>query len=249
MTETTSSMRTCTTCGRGSRAAHRGMCSNCFRVWQRDNSPPNATCDACGRRYFRRRCAAGNGRTCSRRCYAVWKRGRDRHNRPTDGATLVERSCEWCGHSFSVEKRQVDKGLGRFCSASCNGARRAVPRLVMVCEGCDAEFELLPNRIFLTRGRFCSRGCWRAACRAGRVAPETDRDERAYRRFRDAWLAGARACERCAATTDLMLHHRVRTRERPDLLFAADNLEELCRSCHTRHHGLLGHHQPPERAA
>ena len=249
MARTEPTTRTCTSCGRKVRSPSRGMCGNCYRIWQRDNFPPNATCAVCGRDYFRRSSAPSNGRTCSRECFAVWKRGRDCHNRRTDGATLVDRTCEWCGRAFTVEKRQVDKGLGRFCSLKCSGARRAVPRLVMVCEWCDVEFELLPSRVFITRGRYCSRDCLKAARRAGRVAREGARDSRAYRRFRDAWLAAARVCERCGATADLMLHHRVRTRERPDLLYAADNLEVLCRSCHTRHHGLLGHHQPPERVA
>jgi 5-methylcytosine-specific restriction endonuclease McrA len=83
-----------------------------------------------------------------------------------------------------------------------------------------------------------------AACAAGRAPREQDRNSRAYRRFRDALLAMAAACEECGAVTDLVLHHRIRTRERPELLFDGENLEVLCRACHTRHHSLLCHHQP-----
>jgi hypothetical protein len=102
------------------------MCGNCYRIWQRENFPPNATCEVCGRDYFRRPCASPSGRTCSRECFAIWKRGRDRHNRATDGALPVLRRCEWCGEGFSVEKRQVDKGFGRFCSVKCSALRRRV---------------------------------------------------------------------------------------------------------------------------
>ena len=249
MAETKPAPRTCSTCGRTVRSTRRGMCSNCYRIWQRDNFPPNATCETCSREYFRRPSASSNGRTCSRECYAVWKRGRDQHNQPTEGATQVDRACEWCGCSFTVEKRQINKGLGRFCSLRCSGARRAVPRLVMACEWCDADFEMLPNRVFFVGARFCSRDCWKTARRSRRVARESGRDDRAYRRFRDAWLAEARACERCGSSTDLLLHHRVRTRERPDLLYAPDNLEVLCRSCHSRHHNEMGHMCIPEAAA
>ena len=137
MAETTSPTKTCSSCGREVRDPSRGMCGNCYRIWQRENFPPNATCEVCGRDYFRRPCASPSGRSCSRECFTVWKRGRDWHNRPTDGATLIDRSCEWCGRPFAVEKRQVDKGFGRFCSLECSNGRRAVPRLLISCERCS----------------------------------------------------------------------------------------------------------------
>jgi 5-methylcytosine-specific restriction endonuclease McrA len=180
-------------------------------------------------------------------CFAVWKRGRDNRNRLTEGGILLHRTCEWCGRPFTAEKRQVDKGLGRFCSRQCNAARRAVPRLVISCERCGKTFEFLPNRIFLAGGRFCSRRCFRDARREEKLPPEGDRG-RAYRNFRDAWVAERGACERCGSQEDVFLHHRVRTRERPDLLFEPDNLEVLCRSCHTRHHEEMGHMRVPEVA-
>ena len=78
-----------------------------------------------------------------------------------------------------------------------------------------------------------------------RLGARVDEIERRYRRFRDNWLAGAEGCERCRTKADLMLHHRIRTRERPDLLYAPENLEVLCRSCHTRHHNEQGHTRIP----
>lgn len=238
----------CSNCGRHVRSTSHRMCGNCYRIWRRDNSPPNATCEVCGKEYYRRTSASPNGRTCSRECHAAWKRGRDQHNQPTDGATLVERICEWCRRSFTVEKRQVDKGFGRFCSLKCNGARWAAPRLFISCERCGSSFEFLPNRVFLTGGRYCSRQCYQATRREERLAPEGDRG-RTYRSFRDGWVAEQRACERCGSRHDRVLHHRVRSRERPELLFDPLNLEVLCRSCHARRHGELGHMRIPEAAA
>ena len=248
MAETTSATKTCSSCGREVRGPSRGMCGNCYRIWQRDNFPPNATCEVCGREYFRRPCASPNGRTCSRACFATWKRGRDSHNRLTDGGTLVDRTCEWCGSPFAVEKRQLDKGFGRFCSRDCSGARGAVPRLLISCERCGHSFDFLPNRVFLAGGRFCSRRCFQAVRREAKLSPEADRG-RGYRSFRDAWVAERGACERCGSHEDVLLHHRVRSRERPDLLLEPANLEVLCRSCHTRHHDEMGHMRTPEAAA
>ena len=249
MATTTSTTKTCSACGRGTSSTHRGMCGNCYRIWARENRPPNATCEACGRGYFRRPGARENGRTCSRACYAAWKVGRNQHNEPTDGATLVTRKCEWCSVEFSVEKRQIAKSFGRFCSLQCSAARKAVPRIAMSCEWCGERFLLLPNRLFFGCGRFCSRPCYVAARTNAKLPREPGRAERSYRRFRDEWLARSNGCERCGTKADLVLHHRIRTRERPDLIYASENLEVLCRSCHTRHHGEQGHHRVPEVAA
>jgi len=144
MDETISATKICRTCGREMVVLRRGLCANCYRIWQRDNEPPNATCEVCGREYFRRTSASPNGRTCSRACYAAWKRGRNQHNQPTDGATLVERTCEWCGRLFTVEKRQIDKGFGRFCSLQCNALRRRL----------DPERSMYPENAWRSRMGF-----------------------------------------------------------------------------------------------
>ncbi len=120
----TTTTKTCSACGRETSSTSRGMCGNCYRIWARDSLPPNTTCDVCERAYFRRSGSRPSGRTCSRECFVVWKVGRNQHNELTDGAVLVARDCEWCGDGFLVEKRQVAKGLGRFCSTECSGMRR-----------------------------------------------------------------------------------------------------------------------------
>lgn len=236
----TSATKTCIHCSRDTSSTSRGMCGNCYRIWQRDNFPPNATCEVCERKYFRRSSAPSGGRTCSRACFANWKRGRDQHNRPTDGATQIERACEECDAAFITLKRQVEKGGGRYCSLQCSANSKAVPRLVNVCERCTTSFEMLPNRVFFAAGRFCSRACFEAAKRSNKLPREPERG-RAYRRFRTAYVADHGECERCGERGDLLLHHRQRTRERPDLLLDLGNLEVLCRSCHIRHHNEMGH--------
>ena len=118
--------RTCSVCQRDVHHVSRGMCGNCYRIWQKDNLPPNATCDVCGKAYFRRPGASPKGRTCSRSCFSLWKHGHDCFNRPTDGGVLVERTCPVCRTGFVVEKRQVKKGFGRYCSLQCNAIRRRI---------------------------------------------------------------------------------------------------------------------------
>lgn len=219
------------------------MCGNCYRKWQRDHATPNATCEVCGRDYFRRSGSRPNGRTCGRECYAKWKVGRDCFNRATDGAEFVERECEHCHEAFRVERRQVKKGLGRFCSIQCSAGRREVPRLVGTCVWCGQRFEHTPGRVFHAGLRYCSRNCFRVAAKAEKLPREGERG-RAYRRFRDRVVAGDACCADCGSTVDLALHHRIRTRERPDLLLAKDNLVILCRRCHARHHNAAGHTHP-----
>lgn len=116
--------RRCKVCGRMVTGLSRRMCGKCYRVWQRDNFPPNAVCEVCGKLYFRRPSASPRGRTCSRDCFRIWKVGRNQHNRPTDGAIQIERVCEWCRKKFNIEKRQADKGYAKFCSSRCYGMSR-----------------------------------------------------------------------------------------------------------------------------
>ena len=245
MTGTVAAAEVCKECGREVRIHARGMCGNCYRVWQRDNFPPNATCAVCGRRYYRRPCRRRGGETCCRACFKVWKRGRDQHNRPTDGAQLITRRCEWCDRPFEVEKRQVDKGLGRFCSIQCSATRQTVGRLRCVCQWCGETFDLRQDRVFYNSGRFCSRSCLLEAKRDAKLPREPPRGS-AYKRFRGEWVSRVGHCEICGVTDDLCLHHRIRTRERPDLLYDAENLQVLCNACHTRVHAEAGHMTVPE---
>ena len=114
----------CSVCHREYQGNHRGMCANCYRIWQRENFPPNATCDVCGRAYFRRPCASKKGKTCSRECFSIWKKGKNSFNHPTDGGTLIERECPVCKTTFTTENRNINRGWGTYCSQQCNAIRK-----------------------------------------------------------------------------------------------------------------------------
>lgn len=163
----------------------------------------------------------------------------------TDGRVVLE--CEWCGGEFRVRPYELERGP-RFCSLQCNAARKATPRTFLECDHCGRRYKYLPHRLLLVASRYCSRDCYEEARRLRRLAREGDRG-RPYKRFRDEQVAAAGRCVRCSATADLMLHHRIRSRERPDLLFDGNNVEVVCRACHTRIHGREGHFRLPEAAA
>jgi len=235
----------CSECSRPQSVLRRGLCPNCYRVWARDHRPPNAACAECGRRYFRRSGTRPTGQTCSRPCYARWKHGRDQHNELSPPAQLVTRACETCGTAFQTPQRQIDAGNGRFCSCACSGFRRRSPRGRLACERCGAMFERPVRRGLFSAGRFCSKSCQFEFLAVHALEREPARS-RAYRALREAVVREHPFCTRCGDRQDLVVHHVLASRQRPDLLMARDNLQVLCRPCHTQLHserGEMAHQQ------
>ena len=243
----------CQSCQRDVRQIHRGMCSACYRTWRKENAAPNAKCENCGRPFF----SASPRRhvLCSRECFRFWKVARSADNEiipnrvrpPINAEGGVRLICEYCEISFAVFPYELGR-QPRFCSTKCSAARRAVPRTILSCDHCGGIFRYLPNRLLLVPGRYCSRVCFEEARRINRLSREGDRG-RAYRQFRERLVEQAGSCRLCGNHADLVLHHRTRSRERPDLMFAPDNVEVLCRACHTRVHAKQGHYRLPEVAA
>lgn len=64
-------------------------------------------------------------------------------------------------------------------------------------------------------------------------------NDRRWRRFARSFLIEHPLCEECQAEGRLEaateVHHRISGRERPDLFWDWDNLQALCKSCHSRH--------------
>jgi 5-methylcytosine-specific restriction enzyme A len=62
-----------------------------------------------------------------------------------------------------------------------------------------------------------------------------------WQKFRALIMAERVLCERCKAqglvVVGEMVHHKIDPRDNPDLAFDPENVELLCRSCHSRHHG------------
>jgi len=243
----------CIDCQRDVRQLHRGKCGACYRTWRKGNVAPNACCEHCGRPFFN---ATSRGHAlCSRECYRAWKVGRaadntlipSRAHPEVNGEGKVRMACECCGEPFFVMPYELERDP-RFCSPKCNGMRRSVPRTVLTCDHCGRTYRYLPARLLLVASRYCSRTCYEEARRIHRLAREIGRG-REYRRFRDEQVERAGVCTLCGASDDLVLHHRTRTRERPDLLLEKENLEVVCRACHTHLHAKQGHYRCPEVAA
>lgn len=61
---------------------------------------------------------------------------------------------------------------------------------------------------------------------------------RRWRKFRAWFLSRAPLCARCKERGETTLatevHHVIPRLTRPDLAYSADNLEGLCKSCHSR---------------
>jgi 5-methylcytosine-specific restriction endonuclease McrA len=245
-------MAVCVSCSRNVRHTRRELCAACYKHWRKWNNPPNVTCEWCGRRYFEP--APKKHTLCSLECFSAWKIGRNSRNEsiagrrrpPVDRNGRVALACEHCGSPFRVRPYEL-KRLPKYCSPACNAARRIVLRALVPCEHCGALFCILPNRFLLVAGRFCSRKCYEATRKANKMPREAPRS-RAYKRFRNVLVSQSGQCCRCGAQENLVVHHRVRTRERPDLLFARDNLEVLCSSCHTKAHARVGLFRIPEPA-
>lgn len=85
--------------------------------------PPNCTCRVCGRAFYRgpAQLARGAGTYCSIACRSEGLSA-DLHQPQTH----VERTCERCGKTFTVDRSRLGnpgrKGHGRFCSWECRKA-------------------------------------------------------------------------------------------------------------------------------
>jgi hypothetical protein len=244
-------MAACVNCQRDVRQTRRDLCAACYKHWRKWNKTPNVECEWCGRAYFEP--MQKQHTLCSPQCFRAWKIGRNSRNetipgrrRPSvDHDGRVALACEHCGSPFRVRPYEL-KRRPKYCSPACNAARRIVPRALVPCEHCGTVFRILPNRFLLVAGRFCSRACFDAK-RTSIKLPREPRRSRAYKRFRNVLVNQNDQCQRCGARDNLIVHHRVRTRERPDLLLERDNIEVLCSSCHTKTHGRLGHFRIPEQ--
>lgn len=226
----------CKVCGRDFEQYHRGMCGRCYVHWMRWNAPPNAKCQQCGRAFYARR---DGERVCGRDCYAQWKRGRDSHNKVISDPVQETYTCEYCGESFEAYAHQRRKGFAKFCGYACFSNSRRVPRDVIDCEGCGEPIQTW-RRGGTSVKTFCSRACMVECRRRRKVAREGARPKE-YEALRRKLLAEQPWCADCGATKNLLVHHKIRSRERPDLLMDLNNLVVLCKGCHTAVHARAGH--------
>lgn len=141
--------------------------------------------------------------------------------------------CEYCKNQFSRPKKTK---TARFCSRRCLGlgtvAGKNKNRVPIACIECGAQFEVPQCQI--TYRKTCSKRCLgkhQSKTRSGVYGvgesnPMYKSGISMYRRRKK------KACERCAETRKLLVHHKNRDREDN----RDENLETLCYGCHVIEH-------------
>ena len=78
----------------------------------------------------------------------------------------IRRICMTCGEEFFVDKNEVRKGHGKFCSRSCTGKRnyghkKTTLRIPLICVVCDkiSLYRITDFQRESNRGRCCSLKC------------------------------------------------------------------------------------------
>jgi hypothetical protein len=86
------------------------------KLWE---DPPTASykCDQCDKE-FEAVVLGGENRFCSNKCKSAWRRDA--------GLDDEQRSCEWCGKTFTVNRYYKTKSCTKSCAASARWARRRV---------------------------------------------------------------------------------------------------------------------------
>lgn len=170
---------------------------------------------------------------------------------PEETMSKIEVICVGCSSSFLVEKREVNRGNGKFCSKQCFGAHHS--RMAAInhsknhppnvrCDFCKINFYQSKSRLSKRQSRsglhFCSRACKDQAQRIenGFKAIQPDHYGKGQSVYRDiAFRFHPKVCNRCGyskQTAILEVHHKDCDRSNN----LAQNLEVLCPTCHEEHH-------------
>ncbi|MGF7145282.1 5-methylcytosine-specific restriction endonuclease McrA [Anaerotaenia torta] len=129
---------------------------------------------------------------------------------------MIERKCLQCGKDFKTHQCQINRGGGKFCSVSCGTTYRNIHDNPVnkpgVKEKISKNHAEVPWLI-----KYCSNGY-----KGQRVA--------SYRL--KAFRAHGKKCNRCGSKEKLEVHHKDRDHHNNEI----ENLEVLCKTCHTKLH-------------
>jgi len=110
-------------------------------------------CQECGKEILVVPSIAKTKKFCSRKCRHKWDSEYYKgESNPNWRGGNLERICKWCGRTFNVSRRVINRGDGKFCSYRCYGmAQRKQP--IKICKNC--------GKAFWRKGpkHFCSREC------------------------------------------------------------------------------------------
>jgi hypothetical protein len=84
----------------------------------------------------------------------------------------VLRVCDYCGKDCWVYKINVDRGMGRYCSAACSKKANRTIKVIEACENCGAE--MIVPVTGKRRTKYCSRKCYDARRSDAKVKVECE---------------------------------------------------------------------------
>lgn len=154
----------------------------------------------------------------------------------------IERCCLTCHSKFTAERKEVNRGLGNFCSRSCSASRpRKTKTPNSVCAYCGTSFYKRPSSITKSKSGFvfCCREHKDLAQRLNGITAIQPPHYGTGNGHKTGRLIAIRhlphQCNRCGYDRDIRIlevHHIDRDPSNNQL----DNLEILCPNCHTIEH-------------
>ena len=149
--------------------------------------------------------------------------------------------CKYCEKEFLRRKNVVNPQ--KYCSKKCReiGSRK---RIIVKCSNCGKDVERTPSKLKLAKHgfHFCDRNCKEEAQKLGGKCPEirpphfgTGTGEHNYRELMKEEIKAG--CIDCFNKTKylLIVHHKDGNRQNNK----KENLEVVCRNCHTKRHLYL----------
>ncbi|HJZ23482.1 MAG TPA: HNH endonuclease signature motif containing protein [Candidatus Babeliales bacterium] len=157
-------------------------------------------------------------------------------------------NCLNCEKECSVDKKEINRGNGKFCSRKCCGEYRtkntAIPTPNVVCAYCEMPFYKNTSKKRNSKSglHFCSREHKDMAQKSGNFPSICPSHYGKRTRFDDSkhyrgivFAVKPKICERCGFDKHeaaIIVHHKDRNRMNDNL----DNLEVLCWNCHIIEH-------------
>lgn len=163
---------------------------------------------------------------------------------------LVNKNCLQCKKQFYVERKEINRGYGKFCSRECSYSFRKGKKKIIhtncVCATCSNLFYRSPHRLKQSKTGlfFCSRHCKNLATRINTQYSQPDimpphfgtgkqNDSKIYRKI--CFENHSQKCILCGYNRIpqiIHVHHKDRNRENN----SPDNLIPLCPTCHEEEH-------------
>lgn len=141
----------------------------------------------------------------------------------------VETTCQNCGKTFFVEKSELNRGWGKYCSISCTAKMPKPLQYEMVCKHCGQTF-MAASKI----AQYCSDSCKQKSYRFRQKPLDATISVRGLRKvFKDL------PCEICGWDKAGRDRHHITTVSEGGK-DTVENLINVCPNCHREiHAGLI----------